>query len=161
MERFAGFLALSLTLLSIPIDANAESRREGRHAYLFVAPGVLAAGNFVTLEGGGGFEWISERGLGIGVDGSWMSSPECFPCGFMTGSLDASYHFVGRARKLAPFVLGGVGCAFTFEDAVPAVSFGGGFDYWFDNRRSFRLEVRDRVYGEGVHSLGLRLGIVF
>lgn len=142
MKRFGGCLALSLTLW-IPDDADAESRREGRHGYLFVAPGVLAPLDFVTLEAGGGFEWISERGLGFSVAGSWMSSPECFPCGFMTGSLDASYHLVGRSRKLVPFVVGGVGGAFTFEDAFPAASFGFGFHYWLDNGSSFRLERSD------------------
>lgn len=151
--------ALGLAILATPVLSEAAS--DGSGAYLFTAPGVLNALGFVTLETGGGFQWTTDRGLSLGLDGAWMSFPQCFPCGFLTGSLDVAYRFRGQSGKLSPFVLGGVGGAFTLEEFVPAASLGGGFHYRLDNGRSVRFEVRDRIFHEGIHGLGVRVGIAF
>jgi hypothetical protein len=41
------------------------------------------------------------------------------------------------------------------------VNVGGGLNYWFGNGMALRLEVRDRFDAEGVHLLGVRVGITF
>jgi hypothetical protein len=153
--------ALGLAILATPFSSEAEAIEDGSGAYVFTAPGVLTALEFVTLETGGGFQWVTEPGLSLGLDGSWMSFPQCFPCGFMMGSVDVAYHFRSPSRRLSPFVLGGVGGAFTFEEFVPAASLGGGFHYRLDHGRSVRFEVRNRIFDEGIVSLGVRLGIAF
>ena len=80
-------------------------------------------------------------------------------------SFDASYHFVPSSGRLVPYVLGGVGGM--VYGGVGLVSVGGGINYWFENGMALRLEVRDRFEmrdrfdGEGVHNLGVRVGITF
>lgn len=163
MKRFLGPLGLSLALVAVPISSEADSPDDRmRQGYVFTAPGVLSGLDVGTLEVGGGFQWMTYRGWSLGFDASLMGLPDCFYCGgLVLGSFDAAYHFAKPSRRLAPFVLGGFGGVFTGEDAVPFVGFGGGINYWLDRGIAFRIEVRDRVISEGVHSLGMRLGVTF
>ncbi|MGH9388663.1 MAG: hypothetical protein ACRD1Z_03545 [Vicinamibacteria bacterium] len=160
--RKVGWFALAM-LLSVPALSTAQIDDDLRQQrYVFAAPGaIVAEGTATTLELGGGMQWLVYRGLGLGFDASLMGFAECFSCRMALGSFDASYHFVPSSGHLVPFVLGGVG-GVVFADGGGALgSVGGGINYWFENGMALRLEVRDRFRGEGVHILGVRVGITF
>jgi hypothetical protein len=165
MKATRGSVVFLLALVALPASLSAQAGEEvKRQGYVFAAPGALVydGEGVATLEAGGGFQWLVYRGLGLGFDGSWMGFPECFSCGSMwLGSVDASYHFVRSSRKLAPFILGGIGGLATGEGSVALGSFGGGINYWFENGMALRVEVRDRFDGEGAHILGVRVGVTF
>jgi hypothetical protein len=114
-----------------------------------------------TIEFGGGMQWLVYRGLGLGFDASLMAFAECFDCRIGLGSIDASYHFVPSSGRLVPFVVGGIGGAFSDGGGAGLWNFGGGVNYWLDNGMALRFEVRDRFDGSGVHALGVRVGITF
>lgn len=160
--RNAGWIAL--VILSVPALSRAQVADDPRQqGYVFAAPGafVFDGEGAATLEFGGGIQWLVYRGLGLGFDASLMGFAECFSCFPMAfGSLDASYHFVPSSGRLVPFVLGGIGGVAVEEGGAALVSVGGGINYWFENM-AFRIEVRDRFEGSGVHNLGVRFGITF
>ena len=150
-------------LLFLPAVSRAQVSDDlRRQAYVFGAPGmVVLDGPIATFEVGGGMQWLVYRGVGLGFDGSLLGFARCFSCRLALGSFDVSYHFVPSAGRLVPFVLGGVG-AIVFEDGGGMLgSVGGGIHYWFENGMALRLEVRDRFHPDGVHLLGVRVGITF
>jgi hypothetical protein len=158
--RRRGWIALaafSFPALSFA-QADDDLRQQG---YVFAAPGTFVSVGVTTIEFGGGMQWLVYRGLGLGFDASLMGFAECFQCMVALGSLDASYHFVPSSRRLVPFVVGGVGGAKHKGGAATLYNFGGGVNYWFANGMALRFEVRDRFDGEGVHALGVRVGITF
>jgi hypothetical protein len=155
---------IALALLSVPALSQAQVGDDLRQqGYVFAAPGAFVyEGAATTLELGGGMEWLVYRGLGLGFDASLLGFPECFSCFSMAlGSIDASYHFVPSRGRLVPFVLGGVGGVVAEEGGAVLGSVGGGINSWFENGMALRIEVRDRFHTDGVHLLGVRVGITF
>jgi hypothetical protein len=165
MKGSVGSVVFLIALVALPASLSAQTEEDvKKQGYVFAAPGAfLYDGEGVaTLEAGGGFQWLVYRGLGLGFDGSWMGFPECFSCGSMwLGSIDASYHFARPSRKLAPFITGGIGGVASGGGSAALASVGGGFNYWFENGVALRVEIRDRFDREGVHNLGVRLGVTF
>jgi hypothetical protein len=150
-------------LLSIPAFAAAQVGDDLRQqGYVFAAPGAfLYEGAATTFEFGGGMQWLVAGGLGLGFDASLLGFTECFDCSMAFGSIDASYHFVPSSGRVVPFVLGGLGGVAVDGGKAMLVNVGGGLNYWFGNGMALRLEVRDRFDAEGVHLLGVRVGITF
>jgi len=154
---------IAIAVLSVPALSRAQVADDlRRQGYFFAAPGTFGSGEAVTLEYGGGMQWLVYRGLGLGFDASVLGFAECFPCvGVQFGSLDASYHFVPSSGRLVPFVLGGVGGVAVGDGNARLYSAGGGFNYWFESGRALRVEVRERFDGSGAHLLAVRVGVTF
>ncbi len=155
---------ITLLLVLVPVLSRAQVgddlRRQG---YVFGAPGAFVYdGAATTFEFGGGMQWLVSNGLGLGFDASLLRFPECFSCfSLALGSFDASYHFVPSRGRLVPFVLGGIGGVAIDGGGAVLGSVGGGVNYWFENGMALRVEVRDRFDREGVHLLGVRIGVTF
>jgi hypothetical protein len=155
---------ITFLLLLTPALSRAQVEEDlRRQGYVFAAPGAFVyEGAATTFELGGGMEWLVHRGLSFGFDASLMGFRECFSCVSMAlGSVDAAYHFIPSGGRLVPFVLGGIGGIAIDGGAAVLGNVGGGFNYWFENGMALRVEVRDRFHTDGVHLVGVRVGVTF
>lgn len=91
-----------------------------------------------TIEWGGGIEWHSAGGVGIGAEVGALHRVEepYYPGGLLAAN--AVYHFQAN-RPLAPFVTGGYSFGL---DAQHGLDLGGGINYWLTERAGLRLDVR-------------------
>ncbi len=163
-----------VALLIASIPALAQS-----HAFVYVAPGGMATWSpslhgdaFVHLGGGG--EYVTKSGLGIGADAGAMG--ELFRGTGGTFSVDGSYHF-RRQRLVDPFVLAGYSLFFHRSSVnlfnfvpntgIPSANlfnFGGGTNLWFSRHAGAKLEFRDHLHSENgsiVHYAEFMMGVGF
>jgi hypothetical protein len=160
-------------LLIASLPALAQS-----HAFVYLAPGGQetgfpgnASGDVFAHFGGGG-EYVTKSGIGIGADAGAMGF--LFGGTFGTFSVDGSYHF--RYQKLVdPFVFAGYsvffdrnsGSLFGTGTGLPSqnlFNFGGGTNLWFSRHVGAKIAFRDHLHSENgstVHYGEFMLGLGF
>jgi hypothetical protein len=118
----------------------------------------------MTLQFGGGGEYVIVKGIGVGAELGVVGVRQYFgDTAKGVFSPNGYYHFVHRQDiKTDPFVTGGYTLMFRFGHANLA-NFGGGMNYWFHRRLGARLEVRDQLNTTGTigHFWGVRFGLAF
>jgi hypothetical protein len=153
-----------LLMTAIPAAAFAQSQREHRGwGYAFAGVGGNTGFNSgARFTAGGGGEVLFFRGLGVGGELGYLSSPERVGNGFGIGSVDLAYHF-NRSGKIAPFVTGGPSVAFSSGGgSAVGGNLGGGIQYWPKGRVGLRFEVRDHVFSsDSPHLFTFRVGVTF
>jgi hypothetical protein len=131
--------------------------------YLFIAPGVYIgnAESISTLHAGGGGEVLVYRGLGLGAEVGGIAALTESGGGLWLFSANGSYSFA-RQSRVSPFLTGGYSSV-GGRGQRNLVNFGGGVNYWFQEGKGIRLELRDHIYADGTgrHLLGFRIGFAF
>ncbi len=155
-----------------PIVTN--SRNVFNPAYLGVVfpPGEPMPADLFTHERGGatagfGGEVLVYRGLGVGAEVEYAGPDWSFGRnGMGVGSVDASYHFLGKGR-VEPFAVGGYSLYFGDRTATQSgFNVGGGVNLWFAKHAALRLEVRgqgniDYFRSSFAHYIAFRVGMTF
>ena len=165
-------LLVTFGLLLLPVLAAAQAEeRQGLRQYLFYGNAIHGfPGGKGNNELGAGFELLSSKGPGIGLEFGTRgigSSEKCSLCTYAV-SANSSYHFflpVRRLENLEPFVTAGYSLAMRGEplgNFSQSFQFGGGVNYWF-NDLALRLEVRDHlsIANGPRHSPEFRIGLTF
>jgi hypothetical protein len=149
---------------------------QGPSAFVYGA----AAGEFIVSSGpthgdalihiGGGGEYVTRSGIGVGADGGVLSS--FFQGSGGTLSVDGSYHF-RHAHLVDPFVVAGYSLFFNqsaefftaaHQPNQNLFNFGGGTNLWFSRHLGAKIELRDHVYtnsGSTIHYAEFMLGLGF
>jgi hypothetical protein len=137
---------------------------QGSHGYAIVAPGSVNTGNDTTLHTVVGGEYITNIGVGIGGEAGYLFVPEFAGQGVGTASINGYYHLINRGRnRWDPFVTGGYS-GFFRSGYQSLGNFGGGVNYWANDRLGFKVEFRDHVDAASrrtAHYWGFRFGITF
>ena len=158
-------LAGALTLAAIASPA-ATAHAQGAYGYVFGAPGAISCcgESEGTLHFGGGGEFVTPIGVGVGAELGFLGTWDGFSEGIGVFSVNGSYHFArSRGRKLDPFVTAGYSLAFRQGHANMG-NVGGGANIWLHPRVGLRLEFRDHLWegqGSKVQYWGLRIGAAF
>ena len=113
-------------------------------------------------SGGFGWEWLTYKGLGVGLEGAGSSS-------LFHTSLSFSYHVMNLPRlgpKFAPFATTGGQLAWGAGDGGVGVGYadyfvGAGVNLWLHRRVAPRFEVRKYGNGSGISGAEFRLGVSF
>ena len=107
-----GALVLTATASSV-----APAQAQSVYGYVFGAPGaVTCCGQSEgTLHAGGGGEFITSTGIGVGAEIGFLGPRDAFEDGLGVLSLDGAYHFGPATSKLRPFVTGGYCCSSATE----------------------------------------------
>ena len=161
--RRLAFLACTGILLSF---SGRPLRAQPSHGYIFFAPGGITCchNTSMTLQFGGGGEYVIKKGVGVGAELSVVGARQSFGDSAMgLFSPNGFYHFVhGQDIKADPFVTGGYTLLFRSYHANLA-NFGGGMNYWLARRVGVRLELRDQLNTTGTiaHFWGVRFGVAF
>ncbi len=139
-----------------------EERAHRAQGYFFFAPGAVSGcgSSLGSMHAGGGFEVFAFKGVGIGAEAGYLAPWKYMSDGIGLASINGSYHF-SRSNKLSPFVTAGYSIGFRSGHAN-MINFGGGVNYWLNDRAALRMEFRDHVEGAGcgdIHYLGVRLGL--
>jgi hypothetical protein len=144
--------------------AFAGAQREERYRYVPVAPyGFEVDSSFQFSRAGAGWEWLTFKGLAVGVEGAGRS-------GRAESSLNVSYHFKdlpGISRTMVPFATVGGTVSWGIGDGGLALgegdyNVGGGVSLWLNRHFGPRFEIRK--YGDGLErasGVELRLGVTF
>jgi hypothetical protein len=136
------------------------------NTYLFVAPGAVSGGSQIqrTYQLGGGMERLLNTHFGVGAELSSILPPDHIQKNTRgVFGLDAILPFTDE-RPFMPFATAGY--AFLFHGLTAnLVTYGGGIQYWYQENRGLRLEVRDQVWANGptgaLHYWGIRVGLTF
>ena len=136
------------------------SERKG-WVYGFGGIGGATTGNLDTLvHVGGGGEGYFRNGAGVGAEIGYLTSSRSAGNGIGLASVNGSYHF-NRSGKARPFLTGGASVAFS-GFAAGGGNFGGGVNYWMNNRFGLRFEVRDHIFSsDSPHIVIFRVGLSF
>jgi len=113
-----------------------------------------------TMHFGGGFDIFAYKGLAFGGEAGYLAPWEYLNDGIGLASVNGSYHFL-RNNRVAPFVTAGYSVGFR-TGHTDLVNFGGGLNYWLNDRVGMLLEVRDHLRASryaNLHYLGFRLGL--
>jgi len=159
-------LALTGVLLLVATASSvATARAQGAYGYVFGAPGAASCcgESKGTFHVGGGGEFITPIGIGVGGEIGFLGPWDSFGDGLGVLSLNGSYHFGRGNSRLRPFVTGGYSLLFR-EGSANLWNVGGGVQYWFREGLALRVEFRDHVdteYGETGHFWGVRVGLSF
>lgn len=157
-------LAFSLGVQAQSSASPGEGREHRGQGYVFFAQGAIVGDGYSTATAhfGGGGEGFLYKGLGLGVEGGYLTPWQDFGSGIGVVSVNGSYHF-NRDRKLSSFVSGGYSLGFR-SDTANLFNLGGGVNYWFGDKVGLRLEFRDHIYSEresNEHYLSARIGLSF
>jgi hypothetical protein len=150
-------IRLVFSLLILCGAASAQYTR----GYAYVAPGgVSAAGNTErSYAVGGGVERLLAHGVGAGAElGAFLPSHAFKDNVHGVFSLNGYYHFLSE-RALDPFATAGYSLIFR-DDTANMFNFGGGVNYWFQEKLGLQLEFRDHVRHHDANSLNSPAGSV-
>ena len=155
-------LVVLVSMVCIQAAVASEGAPSGdlkQQGYLYGGPlGRITYGG-ALLEFGGGFDYLVYKGLGIGASlgiAGGQAGAAVFP------SLDVSYHFIPKSRRIVPFVMAGVGAIGTEGGSSPTLNVGGGVNLWSGRGAAFRIQVRGRYDTEyDEHTVALQLGVTF
>ena len=143
-------------------QAARQAREAGGQGYLFVAPG--GDGNDGTLHLGGGGEGIFKNGASVGAELGYLGPMERLDNGLGVFSVNGGYHFkaASRSGKTVPFLTVGY-TGFFRNGYANGINYGGGVNYWFNERVGLRIDFRDHVFLESnaTHFLNARIGLTF
>lgn len=185
MKNLIAATALLFLAPGWALGQSADRPPRGQGYFFFAEARTRASfGASSTLpQIGGGGEWISGHGLGLG--GEYLRTAQSWEGTSLDtriGSIDISYHFrpSRKSPKLEPFVTGG----FSFF-YVPGTglghdnggNFGAGLNIWLSRHAALRLEIRDDIGGQDLsaefeggppyylrssqHLVGFRIGVTF
>ncbi|HST20247.1 MAG TPA: outer membrane beta-barrel protein [Blastocatellia bacterium] len=142
--------------------ALGQSKSE-RKAWVYGFGGIGGGSDFnsdAVIHVGGGGEGYFGNGVGIGAEIGYLASTRNTGNGIALASVNGSYHF-NRSGKARPFLTGGAsiaGAGFTAGGG----NFGGGVNYWMNNRFGLRFEVRDHIFSsDTTHTVVFRVGFSF
>jgi len=157
-------LAGALTLAAIASPA-ATAHAQGAYGYVFGAPGAISCcgESEGTLHFGGGGEFVTPIGVGVGAELGFLGTWDGFSEGIGVFSVNGSYHFGQATSRLRPFVTGGYSLFFR-QGSANLWNVGGGVQYWFRDGLALRVEFRDHLqgeYNEVAHFWGARVGLSF
>ena len=143
------FLTLAtIPILATPAMAQDESRREGVSTVgtVFASPGS-AFGEAALLNFGGGGEFVWPNGLGVGVDGGYITAFEDFSQGATLLTAGPLYEF-GRTPRYRPYVRGGLSFAIAqgFRATRPLMHVGGGINHWVSQRWGLKYGIRSHFH---------------
>lgn len=146
---------------------GATASAQGAYGYVFGAPGaVQCCGEArATLHVGGGGEFITPIGLGVGAEIGFLGPWEELGEGIGVFSVNGVYDFLPRrsTRRVSPFATGGY-TVFFRDGAEGMWNVGGGVHVRINDRMAVRVELRDHInsgFGETVHFWGARVGLTF
>ncbi|RPI29809.1 MAG: hypothetical protein EHM61_00240 [Acidobacteria bacterium] len=155
---------LQIAALSLVASTWALAQADGRQGtgdgYFFFGPGVQASRSWTEgiMQTGGGAEGTFYKGLGVGIEASYLFPLDGPSYGFFTLAPSAIYQF-GHEGRTVPFVTGGYALAFRSE-AAGLAHFGGGVMHWLKPKYGLRLEVRDHYHNANdSHILVFRVGL--
>jgi len=143
-------------------DANRQSQGQG---YLFVGP-ILTSyrGHSGGLSTGFGGELFVPQWIGVGAELAYASS---YGANMGMGSIDFSYHPLGKHSRAQAFATAGPSLYFGQRSIKTGFNLGGGVNYWLAKHFAFRFEVRDN-FGVGneeflgiTHFDAFRFGLTF
>jgi hypothetical protein len=153
-------IILLMTAIPAAFGQSQGERRGWGYAFAGVG-GNTGSDSGARFTAGGGGEVLFFRGLGIGGELGYLSSPERVGNGLGIGSVDLVYHF-NRSGKIAPFVTGGASVAFADGGRAGGGNVGGGIQYWPKDRVGLRFEVRDHGFSsDSPHLFTFRVGVTF
>jgi hypothetical protein len=144
--------------------AFAGAHREERYRLVSFTPYVVEVDSTVQFSRAGvGWEWLTFKGLAIGVEGAGRS-------GRAESSFNVSYHFKdlpGISRTIVPFATVGGTVSWGIGDGGLALgegdyNVGGGVSLWLNRHLGPRFEIRK--YGDGLNrgaGVELRVGVTF
>jgi hypothetical protein len=156
---------LLLILLATTAFAQSEGRSFGYAfaATVFVPKNGFTRWNARFLQGGLGGEIAIKKRASVGGEVGALVAPfNRFAAKATTGTVGGSFHPLGSAQKLAPFLSGGAG-VLAANGTGGIIYFGGGLNYWPYKHIGFRTEYRHYYYpvDGGITFAGVRLGITF
>jgi hypothetical protein len=133
--------------LAFPQIAQAQHESKNQ-SNIFGAVGGFTRGGGVSAGGGIGYERLLYKGLAGGIDFEGFGSATH---GGVLATTNGSFHFrnATASKRLAPFGTAGFSsmglCAGECR-TTGGVNFGGGFNYWSDRSKGFRVEFRDHIF---------------
>lgn len=154
--------------LAFPTVAQAQ-RASKNQSHVFGAvsgfTGGFTEGGGISAGGGIGYERLLFKGLAAGFDFEGFGGTSHAGMVFTT---NGSYHFgsATASKKLAPFGTAGFSSIGSCGDGCGAfmgMNFGGGFNYWSNGKKGFRVEFRDHVFPSEryLQMMEVRLGFSF
>ena len=161
------FFVLAAIAQAESFASETESAKTHRgQGYFFFSPGAVCLDGRCSqrVHFGGGGEGLVYKGLGLGAEVGLLAPWRSFSESIGMFSANGSYHFQ-RDRKVSPFVTAGYSMGFR-EGHINLVNFGGGINWWMNDKVGLRLEFRDHIYSDShfsrtdrFHYLGGRIGI--
>jgi len=157
------WMALSMALLAIPLQAQEPKNHSFEGSAFFAGVKAYPNGGKVLQLGGGG-EVGLYKGLKAGGDIGYLFVPsEGFGSGAGLFSAGAAYHFFAEEQTV-PFVAAGYGLGFR-SGTQNLLYYGAGVTHWFTPHAGARLELRDYLapeLGSGTgHVLQFRVALTF
>ena len=146
--RRVWILALGVLLFASPAFAQANRRAETR-AFVFAAPGVITGFSDATvIHFGGGVEAVAACGFGFALDAGYLAEPDRFKSGLGSASAAAIYQF-RREGRAQPYIRAGGGWLVGAYGGAAFWNIGAGLNYWFEDRKGLKVEVRDTFDSTG------------
>ncbi len=143
--------------------ALGQSTRSERKGWIYGFGGIGGGSDFnsdALIHVGGGGEGYFRNGAGIGAEIGYLTTTRNTGSGIALASVNGSYHF-NRSGKAVPFLTGGASIAGA-GFAAGGGNFGGGVNYWMNNRFGLRFEVRDHIFSsDRAHTVIFRVGLSF
>lgn len=159
----ATIITFAVTTLAIAQETSKPAMQV--HGFLG-GGGLFVEGERAGLvQAGGSVEGKVYKGLGVGVEASYLAFKDAWGEGFGLISPNATYHFPTSTNgKITPFITGGYSLAYK-EGTANLANFGGGVDYWPSKHVGIRFDLRDHVspgaFGDSAaHFLVARIGIL-
>lgn len=145
-------LQVFLLCAGLAFPSVAQAQRESKNqGYVFGSVSGFTEGQGVSAGGGIGYERLLFKGLAAGFDFEGFGGASYGGIGGMVFTTNGSYHFrnVTASKKLAPFGTAGfssIGACGDGCGSLVGMNFGGGFNYWSNGDKGFRVEFRDHVF---------------
>jgi hypothetical protein len=156
-------VVFTVTMLSLVTQAQSPERRGWGYGFVGVG-GTTGFDRGTVVHAGVGGEGLILHGFGMGAEIGYLKASRGFGDGLAVLSVNPSYHFtnVTTSGKLVPFITGGGSLAFRGSSPAGGANFGGGIQYWGNERFGLKLEFRDHIFSsDSPHLYQFRVGIVF
>lgn len=157
--------SVSALFLLCAVAWDTPARAQGAYWYVFGGPGAAQCCGEAEgmLHVGGGVEFVTSVGLGVGAEIGFLGPWEAFGDGVGVFSTNGVYYVRrrGSSSRFSPFVTGGY--SHFFRDWRESMwNAGGGMHVRMSERLALRVEARDHFdvnHGETVHFWGARVGL--
>jgi hypothetical protein len=152
MKLFSALILAGFTL------ATQAPRAQGHAFFGFDNP---PSGNFDANSAGAGADIFLFRGAAFSPSAGWIFNRGSIGRGAAAFTLNGSYHFLRGKSRFEPFVSGGYGALTNIGDSVSLFNFGGGGQYWFNERLGLRAEVLSFQHSQYRELTSIRFGLAF